>query len=46
MSFGGKGRTRLTVLRCTYRDVIAIIIIAAFITGIVLINVYAPGYRM
>ena len=43
---GGKGRTRMTVLRCTYRDIIAVICVAVFITGIVLINIYAPGYSM
>ena len=43
---GGKGRTRMTVLKCTYRDVIAVICVAIFITGIVLINFYAPGYSM
>lgn len=43
---GGKGRTKLNVLRFTYRDIIALIFIAAFITGIVFLNIYAPGYSM
>ncbi len=43
---GGKGRTKLNVLRFSYRDIIAFILIAAFIAGIVLLNIYAPGYRM
>lgn len=43
---GGRGRTRMNVLKCTYRDVIALIFAAMFIAGIVLINIYAPGYTM
>lgn len=43
---GGKGRTKLNVLRFTYRDFIALVFIAAFIAGIVLLNIYAPGYSM
>lgn len=43
---GGKGRTRLTVLRCTYRDVVAFVCMALFVAGIVVINIYAPGYSM
>ena len=43
---GGKGRTKLNVLRFTYRDFVALFFIAAFIAGIVLINIFAPGYSM
>ena len=43
---GGEGRTRMTKLTLTYRDFVALFIMAAFIAGIVLLNVYAPGYSM
>ncbi len=43
---GGKGRTKLNVLRLTYRDVIGIMIMATFIGGIVVLNIFAPGYSM
>lgn len=43
---GGKGRTKLNVLKFTWRDLIAVIIIAAFISGIILLNIFAPGYSM
>lgn len=43
---GGKGRTKLNVLKFTYRDFIALFLIAAFIAGVILINVFAPGYSM
>ncbi len=43
---GGEGRTKLNVLKFTWRDVIALILIAAFIAGIVLLNIFAPGYSM
>jgi len=43
---GGKGRTKLNVLRFTYRDLIGVLMMAAFISGIVLLNIFAPGYSM
>ena len=43
---GGKGRTKLNVLKFTYRDFVALALIGVFIAEIVLINVYAPGYSM
>ena len=43
---GGKGRTKLNVLRFSYRDFIALFLIAVFIAGIVLLNIFAPGYSM
>lgn len=43
---GGKGRTRLNVLRFSFRDFLALFVMLAFGTGIVLINIYAPGYTM
>ncbi len=43
---GGNGRTKLNVLHFTYRDLIALIVITIFIAGIVLLNIFAPGYSM
>ncbi len=43
---GGQGRTKLNVLKFSWRDVIALVLIAAFIAGIVLLNIFAPGYTM
>lgn len=41
---GGAGRTRMNVLHSTWRDGVMLLIIAAFIAGIVLLNIFAPGY--
>lgn len=43
---GGAGRTKLNVLKFTWRDLVAVLFIAAFIAGIVLLNIFAPGYSM
>ena len=43
---GGKGRTRLNVLKFSFKDFVALFVVVAFGTGIVLLNVYAPGYTM
>jgi len=43
---GGKGRTKLNVLRFSYRDFIALFITAACIAIIILLNIFAPGYSM
>ncbi len=43
---GGKGRTRLNVLKFSFGDFAALFLVLAFGTGIVLINIYAPGYKM
>ncbi len=43
---GGAGRTKLNVLKFTYRDLIALFIVALFIAGIVFLNIFAPGYSM
>ncbi len=37
---GGKGRTKLRILRFRVRDLVALLLVAAFITGIVFINIY------
>ena len=43
---GGKGRTRMNVLRFGVRDVIFTVCIIALGAGVVLINAYAPGYSI
>lgn len=43
---GGKGRTRLNVLKFSFRDFAALFVILAFGAGIILLNIYAPGYTM
>ena len=41
---GGAGRTRMNVLHSTWRDLLMLLIICAFVAGIVLLNIFAPGY--
>ena len=43
---GGKGRTKLNRLHFTYRDALGVTVMVAFISGIVLLNIFAPGYSM
>ena len=43
---GGKGRTKLNVLKFSYRDFVGAFMIAVFIAGIILLNIFAPGYSM
>lgn len=43
---GGKGRTRLTVLRFSFRDFVALFVMIIFGVAVVVINIYAPGYTM
>jgi energy-coupling factor transport system permease protein len=43
---GGEGRTRMTVLRLTFKDFVALFLVIALGVGVVLINIYAPGYNM
>ncbi len=43
---GGDGRTKLNVLRFTYRDIFAVLIMSIFIAVVVILNIYAPGYSM
>ncbi len=43
---GGEGRTKLHALKLGARDVIALLFMAAFVAGIVIINIFAPGYTM
>ena len=41
---GGKGRTKLRVLRFRVRDAVALFLIGLLITGVVLINIYCAQY--
>ena len=43
---GGTGRTRLNVLKFSYKDFFALAVMLLFIAWIVYINIYAPGYTM
>ena len=43
---GGEGRTRMTVLKLSFRDFVALFAVVAVGVGIILINLYAPGYNM
>ena len=40
---GAKGRTKYKKLTFTWRDLAATLVVAALITGIVLLNIYIPG---
>ncbi len=41
---GGAGRTRMNILHSTWRDLVMLLFICAFVAGIVVINIFAPGY--
>lgn len=43
---GGEGRTRMTVLKLSFRDFFALFIIIALGAAVIMINIYAPGYNM
>ncbi|MBR6808192.1 MAG: energy-coupling factor transporter transmembrane protein EcfT [Clostridia bacterium] len=43
---GGKGRTRMNVLRAGARDFLFTFVIIALGAGVILINIYAPGYSV
>lgn len=43
---GGNGRTRMNVLRSTWRDPVMFIALCALIAAVVLLNKYAPGYSL
>ena len=42
---GGAGRTRMNILHSTWRDLVMLLILCVFVAGIVLLNIFAPGYR-
>ena len=43
---GGQGRTRLNVLKFSYRDFLALAVMLIFVAAIVLINIQGLGYNM
>ena len=43
---GGDGRTRMNILRSTWRDAVMLLMLCALCTGVVLVNKYAPGYKL
>lgn len=43
---GGEGRTKMNVLHCTARDFVAVLVGAAILAAVILINRYAPGYLL
>ena len=43
---GGEGRTRMNVLHSSYRDFVALAVMAVICAAVVLINMYAPGYSL
>ncbi len=43
---GGEGRTKMNVLHCTPRDAFALLVSAALLAAVILINRYAPGYSL
>ena len=43
---GGKGRTKMTVLKCRARDYVMLAVSAAFTAAVVVINIYSFGYTM
>lgn len=43
---GGRGRTRMTVMRMSLFDALGSFIIVSIGAGIILLNVFAPGYTM
>ena len=43
---GGEGRTKLNVLKFSFRDFLALAVVILFGTAIILINIYGYGYTM
>ena len=43
---GGSGRTRMNVLKMKFRDYVFIILSMAMLAGVILINIYAKGYKL
>ena len=43
---GGNGRTRMNVLKMKMRDYVFIIFSMAMLAGVILINIYANGYKL
>lgn len=43
---GGKGRTRMKILKMKFRDYFMMFISLAMVAGVILINIYAGGYTL
>lgn len=43
---GGKGRTKMRIMKMRFRDFLWILIIAGLLAGVILINIYGNGYRL
>ena len=43
---GGHGRTRMNVLKMKFKDYVFIILSMAMLAGVILINIYAKGYKL
>ena len=43
---GGKGRTRMNVLKMKVKDYVILLIMCAMVAGVILLNVYAKGYKV
>ncbi len=43
---GGNGRTRMNVLKMKFKDYVFIILSMAMLAGVILINIYAKGYKL
>ena len=43
---GGNGRTRMNVLKMKIKDYVFIILSMAMLAGVILINIYASGYKL
>ncbi len=43
---GGAGRTRMNVLRSTWRDPVMLIALCVLGAGVIILNKYAPGYSL
>ena len=43
---GGNGRTRMNVLKMKFRDYVFIILSMAMLAGVILVNIYANGFKL
>lgn len=43
---GGNGRTRMKVLKMKFKDYVFILLSIAMLVGVILINIYASGYKI
>ena len=43
---GGKGRTRMNVLKMKVKDYVFLLLMVGMIAGVILLNIYATGYKI